>query len=256
MGCYFDIVSYFWILEARLRSQSFPKHQSRSYSQNALSNPYSGWGFPAGVRNSAAFEKCPKITKPDGVESIVCDGSTCMSGTGFNAVLTELRSVNSSGEVLKNYINVHYKCETNWVCERGKIALNRRRIRCKEDPEKGFFWDKKLSKCIECEPNKPIAQKDVILKCKINNQYGLRQCLVKCKNKDALLAGYPKDRSFNSLSYTVWWYSVWLYPTLVHFWGARQVGRFLLMRFILKTVYPRESFKIDQTCTLLMVVFQ
>ena len=74
-----------------------------------MSNPHSGWGFPAGVRNSAAFEKCPKITKPDGVESIVCDGSTCMSGTGFNAVMHELRSVNSSGEIVHSFkiISIH-----------------------------------------------------------------------------------------------------------------------------------------------------
>ena len=97
-----------------------------------------------------------------------------------------------------------YVSETYWVCERGKIALNRRRIRCKKDPEKGFFWDKKLSKCIECEPNKPSAQKNVILKCKINAQYGLRQCLVKCKSEDALLAGYPKDHSFETLTNTLW----------------------------------------------------
>ena len=64
-------------------SKGFLKHQSRSFGQDTLSNSYTGWGFPAGVRNSAPFEKCPKITKPDGVESIECDGSTCMSGRGF-----------------------------------------------------------------------------------------------------------------------------------------------------------------------------
>ena len=58
-----------------------------------------GWGFPAGVRNSAAFEKCPKITKPDGVESIVCDGSTCMSGKGFTALMQALRNRNSSAAI-------------------------------------------------------------------------------------------------------------------------------------------------------------
>ena len=84
-GWLFGFFSHFRILEARLRSQNFPKHQSRSFGQNTLSNQNTGWGFPAGVRNSAAFEKCPKITKPDGVESIVCDGSTCMSGKGFTA---------------------------------------------------------------------------------------------------------------------------------------------------------------------------
>ena len=129
-----------------------------------------------------------------------------------------------------------------WVCERGKIALNRRRVRCKKNPEKGFFWDKKLSKCIECNPHKPIAQKDVLLKCKINAQYGLRsvlklipwaqpligyffkagnligrecqlvginlktllrQCLVKCKNQNALVGGYPKEQSLQLYPYPI-----------------------------------------------------
>ena len=63
------------------------------------------WGFPVGVKQSADYELCPALTLPDGGANYECNGATCMV-----------------------------------VCEQGKIALGKRRIKCRWTRKKGFFW--------------------------------------------------------------------------------------------------------------------
>ena len=83
--------------------------QQPSY-QDALSSVRqrkSGWGFPVGVRAAADWTLCPQLELPDGVESVACDGSTCMQ-----------------------------------VCEAGKQGMGQRRVRCRHNRNKGFFWNR------------------------------------------------------------------------------------------------------------------
>jgi len=63
-----------------------------------------GWGHPVG-KAAATWSLCPELTLPTGVAGKVCDGSTCMV-----------------------------------VCEPGKVAMGRRRIKCRWKRSKGFFW--------------------------------------------------------------------------------------------------------------------
>ena len=69
----------------------------------------SGWGFPIGVRSAAEWSLCPALTKPSGVASIQCDGSTCMQ-----------------------------------ICEAGKLAMGQRRTKCRFKKKSGFSWKKVL----------------------------------------------------------------------------------------------------------------
>ena len=48
---------------------------------------------------------CPVLDKPAGVKDVTCEGATCLS-----------------------------------VCENGKSAMGRRRIKCRWKRKKGFFW--------------------------------------------------------------------------------------------------------------------
>ena len=67
----------------------------------------SGWGHPVDNvgKASATWSLCPELTLPAGVAGKTCDGSTCMV-----------------------------------VCEPGKVAMGRRRIKCRWKRSKGFFW--------------------------------------------------------------------------------------------------------------------
>ena len=67
----------------------------------------SGWGFPVGVRAAADWTLCPEFDLPDGVDSVTCDGSTCMQ-----------------------------------VCKAGKQGMGQRRVRCRHNRNKGFYWNR------------------------------------------------------------------------------------------------------------------
>ena len=69
--------------------------------------PILRWAHPVGVRQSALWSSCPVLDKPEGVKEVTCESATCMA-----------------------------------VCEDGKVAMGRRRIKCRWKRKKGFFWKK------------------------------------------------------------------------------------------------------------------
>ena len=72
--------------------------------------PILRWAHPVGVRQSALWSSCPVLEKPEGVKEVTCESATCMA-----------------------------------VCEDGKVAMGRRRIKCRWKRKKGFFWKKVCS---------------------------------------------------------------------------------------------------------------
>ena len=76
------------------------------YVKNDMIRIYiSRWAHPVGVRQSALWSSCPVLEKPEGVKDVTCESATCMA-----------------------------------VCEDGKVAMGRRRIKCRWKRKKGFFW--------------------------------------------------------------------------------------------------------------------
>ena len=63
------------------------------------------WGHPVGVRAAASWSLCPELTLPTGVAGTTCQGATCMV-----------------------------------VCDEGKVAIGKRRVKCRWNRKKGFFW--------------------------------------------------------------------------------------------------------------------
>ena len=63
------------------------------------------WGQPVGIRAAANWDLCPELALPSGVAGTACQGATCMV-----------------------------------VCEDGKVAVGKRRIKCRWTRKKGFFW--------------------------------------------------------------------------------------------------------------------
>ena len=63
------------------------------------------WGHPVGLRAAANWDLCPELALPSGVAGTACQGATCMV-----------------------------------VCEDGKVAVGKRRIKCRWTRKKGFFW--------------------------------------------------------------------------------------------------------------------
>ena len=74
-------------------------------------------GFPVGRKNSASFEKCPKLDLPIGASEIKCNGATCAL-----------------------------------VCNEGSVVTGRKRIRCRQKPNGKFHWRKTLGQCVSCDP--------------------------------------------------------------------------------------------------------
>ena len=63
------------------------------------------WGHPVGVRAAADWSLCPELALPAGVAGTACQGATCMV-----------------------------------VCDEGKVAIGKRRVKCRWTRKKGFFW--------------------------------------------------------------------------------------------------------------------
>ena len=63
------------------------------------------WGHPVGVRAAAEWSLCPELALPAGVAGTACQGATCMV-----------------------------------VCDEGKVAIGKRRVKCRWTRKKGFFW--------------------------------------------------------------------------------------------------------------------
>lgn len=110
-----------------------------------------GWGHPVDNVGKAAatWSLCPELTLPTGVAGKVCDGSTCMV-----------------------------------VCEPGKVAMGRRRIKCRWKRSKGFFWKQELPTCSGCDPEDPttaIADSNMTAECAVNN-LNKNKCTLKCSN--------------------------------------------------------------------------
>ena len=83
----------------------------------------SSWGHPIGVKSAADYSLCPELTLPSGVQSLECEGATCMA-----------------------------------VCEPGKMSMGRRRTKCRFKRKKGFFWGRALAECQGCSPEIPFVQ--------------------------------------------------------------------------------------------------
>ena len=63
------------------------------------------WAHPVGIKSAADWQMCPQLSMPAGVAGYTCAQATCM-------------------------VN----------CEPGKIAMGRRRMKCRFKRKKGFFW--------------------------------------------------------------------------------------------------------------------
>ena len=73
----------------------------------AVAQSRSKWGHPVGIRAAATWNLCPALEIPTGVKDVTCSGATCMQ-----------------------------------ICEDGKAAMGRRRVKCRWKRKKGFFWKK------------------------------------------------------------------------------------------------------------------
>ena len=113
----------------------------------------SGWGHPVGVKAAADWANCPSLAPfPVGVATVNCDGATCMQ-----------------------------------ICEAGKIAMGRRRIKCRWKRKLGFFWKRALSECQGCAPENPISNDpNLTIDCAVNTK-GFNVCLAKCTDGGTIL---------------------------------------------------------------------
>ena len=88
---------------------SIAEWQQPTYWQalTAAGQSRSNWGHPIGIRVAATWSLCPALAIPAGVKDVTCSGATCMQ-----------------------------------ICEDGKAAMGRRRVKCRWKRKKGFFWKK------------------------------------------------------------------------------------------------------------------
>ena len=88
---------------------SIAEWQQPTYWQalTAVAQSRSKWGHPVGIRAAATWNLCPALEIPPGVKDVTCSGATCMQ-----------------------------------ICEDGKAAMGRRRVKCRWKRKKGFFWKK------------------------------------------------------------------------------------------------------------------
>ena len=88
---------------------SIAEWQQPTYWQalTVASQSRSKWGHPVGIRAAATWNLCPALEIPTGVKDVTCSGATCMQ-----------------------------------ICEDGKAAMGRRRVKCRWKKKKGFFWKK------------------------------------------------------------------------------------------------------------------
>ena len=88
---------------------SIAEWQQPTYWQalTAAGQSRSNWGHPIGIRAAATWSLCPALAIPAGVKDVTCSGATCMQ-----------------------------------ICEDGKAAMGRRRVKCRWKRKKGFFWKK------------------------------------------------------------------------------------------------------------------
>ena len=78
----------------------------------AIKQRSSGWGKPVGdlkvdKRAAAEWSLCPELEPPTGVDSVVCDGSSCVQ-----------------------------------ICQTGMRSIGNRKTRCRWNHKRGFFWTK------------------------------------------------------------------------------------------------------------------
>ena len=133
------------------------------------------WGHPVGVRAAANWDLCPELTLPAGVAGTACQAATCMV-----------------------------------VCEDGKVAIGKRRIKCRWTRKKGFFWKavslviiekiisgnfrdifetfsrklkiQTLPECKGCSPDPPQPlDTNVGVTCSINS-LGKKKCVLQCSD--------------------------------------------------------------------------
>ena len=81
-------------------------------SSTSLNKESSGWGKPVGdlevdKRAAALWSLCPELELPTGVDSVVCDQSSCVQ-----------------------------------VCQTGMRSIGNRKTRCRWNHKRGFFWTK------------------------------------------------------------------------------------------------------------------
>ena len=95
--------------------------------------------FPkVGVRASANWELCPDLTLPSGVAGTTCQGTVQFWSQQAIYLIKSLKECNSGHIEVKIE---HYEASTCMVvCEEGKVATGRRRIKCRWKRKKGFFW--------------------------------------------------------------------------------------------------------------------
>merc|ERR1711990_375020 len=150
MGIYFEIEEMKLFKLVAIVSSSVasdPTEWQQPTYWNALASAksrISGWGHPVGVKAAAMWSSCPTLETPLGVKEIICDQATCMS-----------------------------------VCEDGKTAIGRRRIKCRWKRKKGFFWKQQLSECKGCDPVPAMIDSNTQIDCGIGNRKK-EICSVRC----------------------------------------------------------------------------
>jgi hypothetical protein len=69
-------------------------------------------------------------------------------------------------------------------CEPGKIAMGRRRMKCRWKRKKGFFWRRLPEACQGCDPEDPtslISDQNITATC-TQTEKGFTSCFMSCSN--------------------------------------------------------------------------
>ena len=94
--------------------------------------------YKVGVRASANWDLCPELTLPSGVAGTTCQGTVQFGRHTRSLTLKKVTKICLYTECTEIE---HFEASTCMVvCEEGKVATGRRRIKCRWKRKKGFFW--------------------------------------------------------------------------------------------------------------------
>jgi len=128
--------------------------------QSVKENDGFSWGFPGQEgRRLAMWNECPQLETPEGASAVACDKSTC-------AV----------------------------ICQPGYLAMGQRRVRCRFNKKKGFFWNRELSKCETCDPATPedtYPGNGLSLVCSVKPKNNRKVCIATCGAEQNFPGGRP-----------------------------------------------------------------
>ena len=102
------------------------------------------WGHPVD-KIAALWSLCPEITQPSNAEELKCDQATCAL-----------------------------------VCNDGFVAIGRRRVKCRYNKKKGFFWKREIGVCQTC--SEIVPPNGTTVDCAINPKSKKSICSLSCEN--------------------------------------------------------------------------